>query len=676
MKTISLVLFLTAFSLFGQNDVKTCEILSKINALIQREHINPKPVDDSLSVFVFDRFIDELDPSRNIFLKSEYDTLSQKYRLNIDNLIKDKACGFLSDIVSVYKKDLLRNKHLLERIDKETIDYEGKDTIRFYKKAYPIYLLDNQVEKVWRKKIRYEILDDMAQVSKNLDSIKTNFNALALHSKNTVIQNELCRINSILENESNLEESLYNHFCSYFDPHTAYFSDDSKSNFVASLSKEHLSLGLNVSLNEKSEIIVGELDPNGPAFLTGKIKKGDQIVSISNLKETLLVSCASLESISNMILSDANKNIVLTLRRNSGKSFEVLVEKQVIKDEENTVYSFIVEKDIKIGYIKIPSFYADIEGNSGKGCAQDVAKEIIKLQKDNIKGLVIDLVDNGGGSMEEAIKLAGIFIDEGPISIVIDNKKVQTTIDDPFKGMLYKDPIVLLINGNSASASEFFASVLQDYHRALLIGSTTLGKATMQTIVPLEENDNENFVKVSINRFYRITGKSHQSVGVFPNVQMPEIYETIFQKEQDFPTAFKNDSIETFIKFKPYVKNNLIQKIEQKSQLRIRNDSYFNAINTINKRIDDLVNQPKKAIPLTIETVFEEQNEVSALWEKINTFDSASINLNVYNSNLNTLLLAVHPSEKNNNQFQLDALKKNHYLNEAITIIEDYNTLK
>ncbi|MFV8376066.1 S41 family peptidase [Flavobacterium sp. LB1P71] len=676
MKKLLLVFLLTTFSLLGQNEVKTCETLSKINALIQREHINPKPVDDSLSVFVFDSFIDQLDPSRTVFLKSEYDILSQKYRFNIDNLIKDKDCTFLTDIASVYKKDILRNKNILEKIDKETIDYEGKDTIRFYKKAFPIYLVDNQVEKVWRKKIRYEILDDVSQVSKNLDSIKTNFNVLAIHSKNIIIQNELCRINSILQNESNLAESLYNHFCSYFDPHTAYFSDDSKSSFVASLSKEHLSLGLNVSLNEKSEIIVDELDPNGPAFLTGKIKKGDQIVSISNLKETLLVSCASLESISNMILSEANKNIVLTLRRNSGKKFEVLIEKQVIKDEENTVYSFIVEKDSKIGYIKIPSFYADLEGYSGKGCAQDVANEVIKLKKDNIKGLIIDLVDNGGGSMEEAIKLAGMFIDNGPISVVIDNKKGKTTIYDPYKGMIYKDPIVLLINGNSASASEFFASVLQDYHRALLIGSTTLGKATMQTIVPLEENDTENFIKLTINKFYRITGGSHQSVGVFPNVQMPEIYEKIFQKENDFPTAFKNDSIDTFIKFKPYVKNHLIQNVAENSKLRIINDSYFNAIKTINRRIDDLVNQPKKAIPLTIDMVFEEQNEVSNLWADINSFDSGNINLNVYNSNFNKFLLAIHPLEKSNNQFQLDALKKNHYLNEAITIIEDFNTLK
>ena len=489
MKLISLLLFLTTFSLFGQNDAKTCEILSKINALIQREHINPKPVDDSLSVYVFDNFIDGLDPSRNIFFKSEYDSLSKKYRTNIDDLIKNKDCSFLTDITTIYKKDLLRNKILLEKMETETLDYELKDTIRFYKKAFPIYLLDNQVEKVWRKKIRYEVLEEISRTSKNLDSIKANFNSLAVQLKNSIIQNELCKINTILQTDNHFQESLYNHFCNYFDPHTSYFSDDSKSSFVASLSKEHLSLGLNVSLNEKNEIIIAELDPNGPAFLTGKIKKGDQIISISNQKETLEVSCATLESISNMILSETNKNIILTLRRKSGKNFDVLVEKQVIKDEENTVYSFIIEKDIKIGYIKIPSFYADFEGNSGKGCAEDVAKEVIKLQKDTIKGLVIDLVDNGGGSMEEAIKLAGLFIDYGPISVVTDKTKIQAIIEDPYKGMLYKDPIVILINSNSASASEFFASILQDYNRALLIGSSTLGKATMQSIAPLDEND-------------------------------------------------------------------------------------------------------------------------------------------------------------------------------------------
>lgn len=187
------------------------------------------------------------------------------------------------------------------------------------------------------KKIRYQILDDIAETSDNLDSIKINFKSIEAKSRKLILSNEICRINTLLETKTNQNENLYNFFCTYFDPHTAYFSDDSKSSFVASLSKEHLSLGMTVNLNEKNEIIVQELDPNGPAYQTGQIKKGDQIVSVSNQKETLQVSCASLESISTMILSEANKSLTITLKRNSGKSFEVYIEKQVMKDEENSV---------------------------------------------------------------------------------------------------------------------------------------------------------------------------------------------------------------------------------------------------------------------------------------------------------------------------------------------------
>lgn len=275
------------------------------------------------------------------------------------------------------------------------------------------------------KKLRYQILDDIVEKSNNLDSLKSNFKAIELESKKTILSNEICRISTLLERKDTQQEKLYNFFCTYFDPHTTYFTNDSKSSFVASLSKEHLSLGMSVKLNEKNEIIIEELDPNGPAFQTGQIKKGDQIVSISNQKETLEVSCSSLESISTMILSESNKHITLTLKRNSGKSFDVYIEKQLMKDEDNSVFSFIIGKESKIGYIKIPSFYADLESTGQKGCADDVAREVIKLERDNVKGLVIDLIDNGGGSMEEAIRLAGMFIDYGPISIVADNKKIN-----------------------------------------------------------------------------------------------------------------------------------------------------------------------------------------------------------------------------------------------------------
>ena len=143
-------------------------------------------------------------------------------------------------------------------------------------------------------------------------------------------------------------------------------------------------------------------------------------------------------------------------------------------------------------------------------------------------------MDNGGGSMEEAIKLAGLFVHHGPISIVVDKSQKQQIIQDPYRGYLYKGPVIILVNGNTASASEFFATILQDYNRAMVIGSSTLGKATMQTILPIDSNE-ENFVKVTINKFYRITGKSHQSIGVLPDVQVPVLYESIIQKERDYP---------------------------------------------------------------------------------------------------------------------------------------------
>lgn len=677
MKTISLLLLLTTFSVFAQNDTKTCEILSKINTLIQSEHILPKPIDDSLSVFVFDHFIDELDPSHNLFLKSEYESLAQKYRFQLDDYINTKNCSFVTDIISIYKTGLTRNKGCLEAIAYENLDYETKDTIRFYKKAFPFYLVESQIGKVWRKKIRYEVLDDIASKNSSVDSIKSNFAALASASKKSIVENELCRINTILENTTAYEESIFNNFCNYFDPHTAYFSNDSKSNFVSSLSKEHLSLGLNVSLNEKNEVIINALNPNGPAFQTGKIKKGDQIVSVSTKKETLIVSCATIETISTMIISDANKTITLTLRRKSGQNFDVTIEKQLIKDEANTVFSFIIEENSKkFGYLKIPSFYADFEGNSGKGCAEDAGLEVLKLKKENIKGLIIDLVDNGGGSMEEAIKLAGMFIDSGPISIIVDNKQRQTIVNDPYKGMLFKEPVVILVNGNTASASEFFASILQDYNRALLLGSSTVGKATMQTIMPLDENDNENFIKMTINKFYRVTGKSNQALGIIPNVSIPIIYETIFPKESNSPSSFKNDSLTNQLVFKPFCKRSFLDEIANNSKKRIATDYYFKEIKEINHKITDIMTKPKLPLPITIESVFKEQIEVTRLSKEIIGIEAHNSHLNIYNSYLNNFLLNLYPEEKVNNLFQLETLKTNHLLKESINILEDFNSLK
>lgn len=675
MKKILLGFMIISSAIYAQNDNDTCKKLSKINALIKKEHVHPKPVDDSLSVFIFDQLVNQLDPGRNIFFKSEYDSLAQQFRLQIDDKIINNQCDFITSFETIYKKGLQRNLILIEKISKDSLDFESKDTIRMYKKPFPIYMNPNNMVKIWKKKIRYDILTDIASQSQNLDSIKANFKTHVLTQKKTSIENEICKINSLLKGTLSFDEKIYALFCSYFDPHTNYFSMDNKSNFVSSLSKEKLSLGFIVTLNEKNQILIEEIDQNGPAFKNGLLKKGDEIIALSNQKEILKVTCASLEEIGEMITSDSNKSITLWIKRKGEKNFHITLEKEVIKDEQNTVYSFLIDEKNKIGYIKIPSFYSNFDNKNSSGCAEDVATEIVKLQNDNITGLIIDLMDNGGGSMEEAIKLAGLFIHHGPISIIVDNTENQQVIKDPYRGYLYKGPVIILVNGNSASASEFFASILQDYNRAMVIGSNTQGKATMQTILPLEEEE-KDFVKVTINKFYRITGKSHQGIGVLPNIKLPVLYENILSKESDLPNAFKNDVLPTSIKYKPYVTNKLINQLTKNSLKRSNSSSYFNTITGLNKKIDTIVKNPKTVIPMEIGEFFQEQQSISGLWNEINNFKDESIHLNVKNSKFNESLLNVYPAERPIKEKQINTLKTNHYLNEAILIISDYLTLK
>ncbi|HRA72252.1 MAG TPA: peptidase S41, partial [Flavobacterium sp.] len=200
MKKFSLILFLTTYSLLGQNSAKTCEILSKINTVVQNEHYKPKPVDDSLSVYVFDTFIDGLDSNRNLFTKLEYEKLC-KHRLKLDNYIQQNDCSFMNDFVSMYQFALERKKNILDKIRIEALDYNGKDTVKFSKKNFPFELVATDFDRVWKKRMKYDILEDISKLSNNLDSLDQNFSKLEKISKAKIFESNLCKINNILESK-------------------------------------------------------------------------------------------------------------------------------------------------------------------------------------------------------------------------------------------------------------------------------------------------------------------------------------------------------------------------------------------------------------------------------------------------------------------------------------------
>ncbi|VXB73338.1 Peptidase S41 [Flavobacterium sp. 9AF] len=658
--------------IFSQSKQENCVTITKINLLIQDYHYQPKPVDDSLSLYVFNTIIEKLDRERNIFLLSEYKNLS-KHKYNIDNYILNQNCSFLDEFTVFYKKGLERKLKIIDQLEKENISLNTNDTLFFTKGENSFYNDEKGIRRILKKMIVYESLRNIALLSTNSDSLKLHFNKLAIQEKTKTFGIFKCKIQSLLKDEKNFHEEIkrvfFKAFCNYFDPHTDYYSYDDRSNFLSSLNSSNSSLGLLFEANENDEIFVNEIIPGSIAFENEKIETGDQVIKINFKNEEYLVNCSTFEQISNLISSDNYKELEFTFRKRNGEIYTALIEKKIMKAIENTAYSYVLNIDNKFGYIKIPSFYSsDFSINT---LSNDVAKEIIKLKNDKIKGLIIDLQFNGGGNVDEAIKLAGMFIDVGPITIAVDNKKNKTILKDYNRGVIFNEPIVVLINGFSASASELFANTLQDYNRALVVGKTSYGKASMQSIVPLDDTDsNTDFINLTIQKFYRVTGKSHQATGTIPDIEIPYLFEKIVPKEKQFKTVLTNDEIVSNSRYKSY--ENDFSTVIRSSRERIKENPYFKKIINLNNEIDNLVtNKKEKIVLLDFNGVLNDVHETSNLFNKANELIKEKFNFTVENNSYdNENNFKTTFSDKISKK-QIEEIQTSAIINEALQILNN-----
>lgn len=671
MKKLFVLGLFLPFAAIAQSSESTCTLLDKIDNLIRREHFRPKPIDDSLSVYVFDAFIDAIDEDHILFTEDQYDSLC-KHRLTLDDDILRKDCSFLGEFVSAYQQALERKRDAILSLKDWPMDYSGKDSMRFSKDPFPFDLKRSQIRNVWRKRMAFDILEDISKQGTDLDSILTHFVSLEKAAAARVFENSLCRATSELERRKGLDIELQNAFlnvfCTYFDPHTNYFFLDEKMSFMSSLSTSNLSLGLEFAVNDKSEIVIMDITPGGPAAQSKQFEKDDLIVKVSDVSgRQYLVSCTSLETIGDIIFSDANKDVLLTIQKKNGLLVEVKLKKQVMKAVENSVYGFVAEEGpSRVGYLKIPSFYSDFDMFSNHGCAEDAEKEIERLKKENIDGLVIDLMDNGGGSMDEAVKLAGLFIDSGPIAVAVNRFRHQEVLRDYMPGTVYSGPVVVLINGASASASEFFAAAMQDYNRAVIAGTTSLGKATIQVILPVDQRQQE-FVKTTVEKFYRITGQSAQIKGVTPDVAMPFIYDEIMPREKKEKTAMPSD-LNPEVPFKKY-NNNFVGVIGQSNE-RIKDNLRFARIADIDRRVTELYNNPQPALPIKPDEVFALMKSVDSLWKQIKAEGEEPTGVKIANADKQRKRRHDDVSGQINAHKMKEAMC-NVYLQEAVHIIGD-----
>jgi len=660
--------------LLGQTEKNPCETLSKINSLIQNFHYKPKPIDDSLSVYVFKTFLNRLDEDNRLFIEPEVKAL-EKHQYKIDDYLNNNSCGFLDDFYLAYTKTTERYKRLLEAIKKEPFPLSSSEQVQFSRKAFPYAKDEKELQHLYKKRLLFNVLREVAELSTNKDSLVRNFDRLAMESKANIFDKFECKVEAYALTKTEFYNLFFSTFCSYFDPHTDYFSESDKSSFYATVSSDNMTFGFYMSMSEKDEMTVEEIIPGSSAYFSEKIDKGDQLLKVTYQNNEYHIACSSMKKIEEIITSKEYTTADFTFRKKSGEIYSVRLNKKVMKDYQNNVYSFKLKKgNDYFGYIRIPSFYATFE-NGKSSVSNDVAKEVYKLEGDGVSGIIIDIQNNGGGSMEEAVKLSGLFIDVGPLAVMSDGKQKKEILKDQNRGTIYNGPMIVMINGFSASASEFFANAMQDYNRAIIVGNRSLGKASMQRIIPIDDQ-NQEFVKLTLEKFYRITGKSNQYVGITPDVEIPLLFDKQMPREDSNKTALKNELLNISLKYNRLANDELKSKLIQSSQARIQNNDYAKKVNELNAKINPLFDGDLPPITLQFSAVFEDVNKMNSLWKTIKTTGEIDQDIVIIQNTVDLENQKFDEYLKSTNLERSKEIKQNYHIAEALNILYDSINLK
>jgi carboxyl-terminal processing protease len=663
-------------SCFAQSDFakqKTELILKKI----EKYHYQSRQIDDDFSALLYKQFIDNLDVDRTIFTK-EAMALIDVHENMLDDYLTNGDFSFIDQITEVYNSKIGEKLIFLDKLSQMTIDFSIKDSIVFYEN--PLFLNIEQLEEKWEKLIRFYALRNYFGKNDSLSKSSKNDIEQIIQIQQEFISREGCSL-KLRQNKSvngiggYVAEAFVKALATTFDPHTVYLSPTENNRILTSLSTQSLSFGLELYSNEYGELEIYNIIPGSPAWHSHKLNEGDVIEAIHpDKKEKMEVSCEQLLKVVNEIYTEEKSSVQFFVRKKSGKKVNVELVNAAIDVEDNIIRSFVLDGNSKVGYIYLPSFYTNFSDyNADGGCANDVAKEIVKLKREGIKGLVFDLRNNGGGGMQEAINMAGIFVNYGALSIAA-YKDQAITLKDMNRGTIFNNPVVVLQNRYSASASELFSAAMQDYNRAVIVGSPSFGKSTIQNIMPLCENENasdeevENggYIKLTIGKFYRIDGTTHQIYGVVPDIYLPDWDNADSIGEKAYPTALGNDTINKKVYAYPLIKLPL-DTLRILSQQRIGNSDVFNGIQeyaTSDSKTDFI------CVPLEMEDFMNYYKNKSSEYPKEEYTDSVAV-FQVNNPKYLQGYSSVIDSNKVVNESVINDIKSDVYIKEAYLVLND-----
>ncbi len=528
------------------------QVIASLNIveLLKRHHYNKPPLNDERAEKIYQGYLKMLDPSRSFFTAADIAEFDP-WRTRFDDLLKN---GDLQPGFAIYKRHLERLQsrltftlNLLEQ-GVDTFDFTADESLLIDREDAPWAKDLVELQDLWRRQVK----DDVLRLKIAGKDPKAIQELLSKRYKNQQKRLQQTRGEDVFQ-------AYINAFAMSYDPHTTYLSPDNAENFDINMS---LSLeGIGAVLQSDNEYVkVVRLVPAGPAEKSKQIAPADKIVGVAQgSKEMVDVIGWRLDEVVKLIRGPKGSQVRLEVRPasnapNDQTSKVVAITREAVKLEEQAAKKSILNlkhenRDYKLGVIEIPAFYLDFKAfRAGdpnyKSTTRDVKRLLTELEKEIVDGVVIDLRNNGGGSLQEATELTGLFIDQGPTVLVRNSDGRVDVLADENSGIYYKGPLAVLVNRLSASASEIFAGAMQDYHRALILGGQTFGKGTVQSIQPLNHGE----LKLTLAKFYRVSGQSTQNQGVIPDIKYPDLMDTKEIGESALPEALPWDSIKPAIK--------------------------------------------------------------------------------------------------------------------------------
>lgn len=535
-------------------------LLELLTFVLEKGHYDPITMDDTFSKSVFKEYLNALDPSKRYFVQSDIDEF-KKYEMEIDDMIKNKDLRFFELTYSRLIERIGESRKLYKEILDKPFDFSKDETINTDYEKLPFSKNRSELKNRWEKQLKLSVLSSVTDKLK-LEEDKKEKDAkyqmksmadLEKDSRETTLKSLNEYFDFVGELERNDWFSVYiNAIVERFDPHTFYFAPEEKDKFDISMSGTLEGIG--ARLQKKNDITeISELIPGGPAWRGKELEQGDLILKVAQGDaEPVDVVGMRLDDVVKKIKGKKGTEVRLTVKKVDGTIKIISIIREVVELEETYAKSSVVKQgDKTFGVIYLPKFYINFENKDNRDAFKDVAKEIERLKAAGVEGIVMDLRDNGGGSLQTVVDMVGLFIEDGPVVQIKSSGKRKEVLYDKDSRVQWEGPLVVMVNNFSASASEIFAAAIQDYKRGIVIGSKhSYGKGTVQNLIDLNQFVRSSSygdlgaLKTTTQKFYRINGGSTQREGVLSDIVMPDRYSYIDMGERDIENAMPWDKID------------------------------------------------------------------------------------------------------------------------------------